>query len=291
MTEETKVPQHIKEAFQILGLPEDASKETIEDRYFLLLKKRKTGQNIDLDSVNKAYKAIIDYELERSAQLYEEKVYGDSKAKRAIDNFWHKYKVHVWFTIIVLFVGGMTIQSILENRAEKIALSKLPPPDLDVMYVGEYFHEDAEKLGEDMLVSFPEWQRIIGFLSYNPENPKDQYDIASTQKNMLNLMMQRPDIYIMDQFNYRLLVTQGAFVPLKELGLTGEIPQELLLKGQAEEDPEPYLYGIDVSGSAELFYQWGVFHTNEQFIIAVRYDSERIDQAIQFIRKVVDFNP
>ena len=285
--------QQLIEAYKVLDLPPGAEREEVEKRYFLLLKKSKTERQtaaapqIDVELISRAYKTINNYELQQKAQKFEEQTYAGSKSKRWIDNIWHLYKLQIVAALVILIMGGMMLNSYLDKRAEKIALANLPPADLEVMFVGEYFHPDRVDLGSALLTVKPEWQRIQAMLSYNPENPRDEFDIAAVQKNILNLMYEEPDLYIVDQYNFKLLVDQGFFMKLDDWQLDIEDNRKVVVQGK--EDTQPHMYGIDVSDSM-LFKQLSVNQElvgKEEKIVALRYDASELDKAAEFIQALI----
>ena len=283
MNDDDRIMNELKAAYETLGLPQDAPKEAVEKRYFLLLKKNKTSQSVDVAAISHAYKTITQYELGRNIQQYEAKHYGNSKTKRVLDNFWHRYKLHVFLGIIVLILLVMGVDSVLEKRAERIALSKLPPADLEVMLVGEYRHESDELLSAAMTESFPEWQRIKAVVSYAPENPADQFDIGALQKNMIMLVTEQPDVYILDKHTFSQLAYQKSFMPLNDLDL--QVEKERLLEAIPEGETASYVYGIDLTGVPH-FEDWDVAGKQE-WVLALRFDTEKIDNALYFAHKLL----
>ncbi len=277
--------QQLQQAYDTLALPNTATKEEVEEKYFLLLKKKKMGQPIDEETVTRAYRLIVAEHLRLEAEQYDQKHYAGSKSRKAIDDFWHKYKTHVIVSVLALAVLIVGIQSYLDKRAEQIALSKLPPSNLDVMFVGEFQQgsDSDSDAGAILLEHFPDWQRIKVFVSYNPSEPKSEFDIAATQKNMLNLITEIPDVYITDSFNFELLTKQGAFLKLDDW--SNGLPAERLITRQAENDDRSYVYGIDLS-DAPAWEQLQLYGTKER-IIALRFDTENAENSLLFVKRLL----
>lgn len=278
----------LRNAYEVLGLAPEASHDEVENRYFLLLKKAKTGQNIDVDAVSRAYKAIMDSMRENKVRELEQQYYGDSVFRRKMADFWAKYRTHVAVSVVLLVIAGMIIGTVLDQRARRIAEANKPPIDVYAMFVGEFYHEKEEELPGRMLADFPEWQRIDALISLAPENPRDPFEVAAVQKNVVMIMSERPDVYIADNYNFNTLMIQSAFLPLDDLA--ADFPEELLVTGQAEIDSEPHIYGIDVSNSP-LFAKWGILDPKGERIIGLRHDTERAEKAIAFVQKLLRANP
>lgn len=281
MEQDAQTP--LQRAYEQLGLSPDASREAVEERYFLLLKKAKTGQDIDVEAVSRAYKTIVEAMRETKVQELEQQYYGDSVWKRKLAAFWAKHRISVIVSVALLLVAGMILHTVLDQRAKRIAEANRPPIDVYAMFVGEFYHENHEELPDRMLADFPEWQRVDALISLAPENPKDPFEVAALQKNVVMIMSERPDLYITDPFNFNSLMTQSAFLPLD--GIADRFPERLLVRGQAETDDAPRVYGIDVSDSP-LFAKWGILDKGKR-IVGLRYDTERMDNAVRFIEKLI----
>lgn len=277
----------LQRAYEVLGLPADATREDVEKRYFLLLKKAKTGQSVDEESISRAYKTIVEAMRESRVQELERQYYGDSVLKRKMAAFWAKYRTHVIAAAVVLVFAGMILHTVLDQRARRIAEANRPPADVYAMFVGEFYHENEEELPERMLADFPEWQRVDVLISLAPENPRDPFEVAALQKNVVLIMSERPDLYITDPHNFNSLMVQSAFLPLDDIA--DRFPERLWVRGQAENDDAPHIYGIDVSESP-LFEKWGVIDKGKR-IVGLRYDTERLDNAIAFVQKLAGQTP
>lgn len=286
MAEDHTTPT-LQEAHDVLGLPATATSEEVEERYFLLLKKAKTGQDIDVDRVSRAYRTIVEAMREKKVQELEQQYYGDAVWKRKLAEFWAKHRTTVIVSVIVLVLAGMFLHTFLDQRAKRIAEANRPPIDVYVMFVGEFYHEDEEVLPDRMLADFPAWQRVDALISLAPENPRDPYEVAALQKNVVLLMSERPDVYIADKHNFNSLMIQSAFLPLDDLA--GQFPAEKLVHGKTEQDETTRIYGIDVSDSP-LFAEWGILDKGER-IVGLRYDTERPDQALAFLQRLLAENP
>lgn len=295
--------ESLKEAYEALGLPENATKEELEKRYYLLTRKARaermrehsepsTGETIDLELINRAYRFIHEYEEQQASKQFIEQNYGKYKkmaeTKRKWDHFIHYYKFHILGAIAVLLLIGYGIKSYIDHREEQQRLASLPPASLSVMFFGEYFYgdgfgSDTEPLGQDIVKLFPDWKRVVAGLTYVPSQMRSEQDMALIQKSMLVVMTDKSDLYILDKDNFTKLAKQGAFLPLDEVG--GPAIRPLLktgatLKEKEEEQDKEHVYGIDLTDSplSELL---GV--TGKQFIAAIRNTAEHQANAETFI--------
>ncbi|WP_178019607.1 J domain-containing protein [uncultured Paenibacillus sp.] len=80
----------LKIAYEVLGLPENATKQQIENRYYVLVRKDRTrtlrnehdegpDSTFNIGEVNQAYKMIMEFEHERMRAEYRQKHYARSK--------------------------------------------------------------------------------------------------------------------------------------------------------------------------------------------------------------------
>ena len=299
--ENFQMNEELKKAYEVLGLPEDATKEQIEKRYFMLVRKyrsRMLDQNnenndddYNIDEINRAYNLILEYERRQANEEYRQKHY--SRFKRIdmekIDHFFHYYKIHLLVAIIVVVAIVFGIKGYLDKRAEREAEAKLPPIQLSVLFFGEYYASDeseSEKIENNILQQFPEWKRVKVQISYVPEVARNEYDIAMQQKSIITLISERPDIYIVDEFNFNRLLSQGIFSPLddKAQTLLQQLPQDDIYSGVAGEGQEKRIYGIDVTDSPLL---QGVNMSGKKLIATLRADAEKEENALKLIEWLV----
>ena len=48
---------------------------------------------------------------------------------------------------------------------------------------------------DKFLAQFPDWKRVQGFFTYVPADIKSEQDSALIQKSMIDLMMNKADVY------------------------------------------------------------------------------------------------
>lgn len=285
----------LKKAYETLGLPEDASKEDVENRYFLLLKKDRARQRNPeaeykdlppLADINAAYKVIMNQEIEKAKQQYNEAKYGKSKHKEKIDHFFHYYRIHLLVAIVLIAAIGYGIKAYMDKKEAERLEALLPPPSLHVMLFGDYIAEDPGELESNILQAVPGWERLKIDVTPVPEEVRSEFDFALQQKSMLALVTIRPDIYILDKVNFDKLLNQGAFRKLDDLKqrLGEQLPTDIELHAQTEEDTQKHLYGIDLSGHS-IFEQTPF--AGKETIAVIREGAELLDNAFTFIETVV----
>lgn len=296
--------EDLKQAYAVLGLPETASKEELENRYFLLTRRARAqkmrersdipaDELVDIDAVTEAYRFIRDYEEQQAKAEYEEKHYGKyrgmaDKAKKW-DHFFHYYKFHIIIGIILLIAIGYGVKSYADHRAEQARLASLPPPDLTIMFYGNYFYQgsfsvDKEEMGAQALKQFPDWKRVLSNLTYVPADVKSEQDMAFVQKSVITLIDDKSDLFIMDKANFDKLVAEGLFAPLDSM--TGEAAalasSASAVKTGTTDDPAVRAYGVDISGSK--IAQDMDLQGSSEYIAAIRANAKNPDNAAAFIK-------
>ncbi|MCC3375506.1 J domain-containing protein [Cohnella sp. REN36] len=290
--------EELKQAYAVLGLSENADREQLENRYYLLVRRARAqkmreggdqsgAERVDEEAISRAYRFIKDYEESKAKAEFTEQNYGKYKkmAGRAQkwDHFLHYYKFHIIGAIILLIAIGYGIKSYVDHRHEQAELAKLPPANLAVMFYGNYFYgdglsPDTKPLAEDILKEFPDWQRVLAELTYVPSDTKSEQDIALLQKSMLVLMTDKSDLYIMDKANFAKLATQGALQPLDD---KSGIEPALAMKAKTEEDTSERVYGVDLSGT-KMAEELGLHGT--EFVAGIRVSAKHPDEAMTYIQ-------
>jgi hypothetical protein len=293
--------EDLKQAYAALGLPENASKEEVEKRYFLLVRRaraermREGGQpaqgGTDLEAITQAYRLIVGQEEAQARREYQEKMYGKYKKMAGpaekIDHFFRYYKFHVLGAIVLILCIIFGIKGYMDHKARQAELAKLPPPAVTVTFFGEFWTRDGSgELPEDALLPlFPEWKRVVSTLTYVPKETRSEQDIALLQKSLLVLMTEKPDLYIMDRVNFDKLVKQGLFLPLdgpEAQKLLKAVPPDAQLKGRSEKDTADHVYGIDVT-NRPLVSKLPV--TGKEYIAVIRATTEKEPNALHFIER------
>lgn len=275
----------MKKAYELLGLPEDATREQVENRYFILLKRARAektrseageddGETLKLAEINQAYNLIIGIESEKSVTV---------EKQTKVGHFFYYYKVHVIIGLLIVLVGGYMIKEGIDKRREA---ANTPPANLSVSVFGNFYFADAELLEQNLLKLVPEWQRIKTSLVYNPPEIQSQQDMALQQKSVLMLITEKDEVYVTDEKNFESLAMQGLFVKLDEFAAkTGlKIPDNLIRQSRTEDDTSDYAYGIDLTGHRVFD---GIEMTQERQIIGIRAPEERWDDVATLLGKLL----
>ncbi|RED56825.1 hypothetical protein DFP95_112116 [Cohnella lupini] len=281
--------EELKKAYETLGLPEDATREQVENRYFILMKRARSEQSrtdavnegsdtTDLTEINRAYNLVLGIESEKTGTI-------EKQTKFA--HFAYYYKFHVIIGIIVVLIAGYMIKEGIDKRREA---ANTPPANLSVSVFGNFYFVEEEPMSQNMLKLMPEWQRIVTKLVFVPPEIKSQQDMAMQQKSVLMLMTEKTELYITDEKNFESLAFQGAFVDLDEfIQKTGlQIPEDKIRMMKSQDDTEERPYGIDIAGNP-IFD--GIELSGEHPIIAIRAEEEKWNDTRLFLEKLIQTTP
>jgi hypothetical protein len=288
----------LKQAYSILGLPDDASMDDVDKRYMLLLKKQHTQQareaeeatrehvSVDYQQVNQAFRLIRQHYKEQASLAFEQQYYSATHRKwklDKLDHFWQFNKFRIISIVLILAVVAYGVGTFLDKRAERIALSKLPPADIEIMFYGDYYSEDIPKLEQVLLEQMPDWKRVVITITQVPNDFTSPYAVSLQQKAVIMLMTVKPDMYVMDKSTFEILSQQQILLDANNwLGpLEGQLTEEQKLFGQGDTDSEPRIYGVDVSQNA-VFESKGL-HSVDQ-IMGLRFDSTKQEAARQLVQ-------
>ncbi|SEN74526.1 hypothetical protein [Paenibacillus sp. OV219] len=298
----------LKQAYELLGLTEGASREEVEKRYFILLRrdrsnKQREGDEQDdfpsLEEINRAYRLIVGHEDEKTMEKYNEASYGKYKSMgptfQKIDHFVSYYKFHVLGVIAVIAILIYGIHAYDVHRKEKAELAKLPPVNVSVSFFGEYFNVDGTFQNSDMkpfetkfTSQFPQWKRVVTYFTFVPQEMTSQQDSALMQKSIIDLMMNKADVYILDKPNFIKLAQDGSLLPLDgdaASKMSFSYKPESAFKTVTQDDPTLHVYGVDIGGSS-LLKDLPVI--GKEYIAAIRINGEHHDNAFTFIQKYVN---
>jgi len=301
----------LKKAYEILGLPESASREELDREFDILIRKSRSRKPAEHTAENqpdeyelklKAYRTIIDYEEKKKIEELSRERYSKwgrfaGTAEKSNDFFRiHKTKIIIGIISVIVVVFGIT--AIMNNLEEKRRIAALPPLDLSVMFLGTFMSDDSKggdsALEDAFTATMPDWQRTEVELVYLPSQEGDvigSQDIAFQQKAMALLSTERPDVYIVDESALDWLINSGLFMNLDE-DASGELKPLLhegsIVTGRSEEDTEDHIYGIRVKDS-ELAKQLPLYLPD--MIVTIRFDSENKDKAVELIKRYLETTP
>jgi len=301
----------LDQAYATLGLDRTATKEAVEKKYDLLLRrerarKKEAGADADSESfeaVHRAYRLIQQYEDQKDVATIQAEKYGKYKQYAGlvakIDHFFSYYKWHLIGAIAAVALLIYGVSAYIDHREEQARLAALPPPDLEIMVMGKFYlpnnDNNMDPVEAAIVNQVPGWQRVeVEYLAVDM-GEQGMADIALQQKAVVMLATERPDVYILDQDSFRWIVNGGALESLDAVAtgsLAGKVPEEALAK--APEPPEraapgeeappgpERVYGFDVSGTA---FADDMTFMYKDMIIGIRQGAERRDNALQWIEQ------
>lgn len=260
-------------AYEIIGVKEDCSLETLNERYYALTEtKLPVDQLKEIQDAYNMIKSHIEEETPKPELSFWEKV-GD---------FFFHYKTHLFASIIIAAIVGSLGYTVIHGQIEKRKEANRPPADLEVMLFGDYMEEDLSPLEDHMLDLFPEWERIELQLLYVPTEFNSEMDMASAQKNQVTLATEKPDIYIFDQHHFDTFVKDGAFVQLDELAREGMQDEDRFLKKRI--DDQEHIYGVDISDSSQFS---GMAIESDEKIAVIRLNAHQEENALEWLEAVL----
>ncbi|MFC5406989.1 hypothetical protein [Cohnella soli] len=281
--------EQLKKAYETLGLPTDADREQVENRYFLLMKRAKAAKSRtesggegeeapDLTEINQAYNLVLGIETEKNVTV---------QKQTKVGHFFYYYKIHLIVGIIVVIMASYFIKEGIDKRREA---ANTPPANLSVSMFGNFFLADETTLSANLLKLVPEWQRVKSTVVYVPTELKSPQDIALQQKSVLMLMTEKSELYIVDEKNFESLAAQGAFIPLDDF-LKKEpldVPENKIRKTQGEKESGLHAYGIDITGNPVFN---GIELGGEHTIVAIRAKEDKWDDTFKLLKPLVSTTP
>ncbi|HHW49442.1 MAG TPA: hypothetical protein GXX14_12620 [Clostridiaceae bacterium] len=278
-----------KEAYQILGLSEGASKEQIQKKYNVLIKRYRMSSSdsgekspeIDMERVDMAYNLLMGYIVEEPSEsrpykpnpILQKMGVDEKKAK----NFLYYYKFHIIGAIILVILAVFFIKDVVFRV----------PSDLDAAFVGEIYYSDTELFKQNVMSKMPELREMSIDAAIFAEGMDAQMEYAMNMKTVVLFGGGTVDIFLLDKASYEKFGSQGAFENLDniagKLKIDEEKSKDLLLK--TEEDPEEHLYGIDVSDS-KLLKESGII--GERIIAAIRVNAKHHENALRMLELLLE---
>lgn len=243
------------EAYKILGVNSNASRNEIEKRYSILLKKRRMAEaqeedavaaQEDFNRVTEAYNLLMGYEepVEEEPQTPNpvlEKMGIDEKKAR---NFFYYYKYHILIGLVALIVIVFTVKGCVERV----------DPDFTTVFIGQISYTDTDLLYNQIKEAVPDIKEPGFDGAFITASGDGAQDYAMVMKSAAIMAAADTDLYIMDKTNFLKYAKNEAFISLDDiaarLGADPSKNKEYVLA--TESDPAEHLYGIDLSGSKAL---------------------------------------
>lgn len=257
--------EKLKQAYERLGFSETVTREELDKRFDLLLRRRrslKTDTEIAAyEEEFQAIKLILDSRDQQEIQEAEDQrlaKYGSlAGGARKWERFMRLYKTHVIIgiiAVIVLIAGG---NALYNNWQHKKYLASLPPIDAKIMFIGNFGVKDpngkTDDLNKAILAEYPQWKRVDSSIVYLPQTGAgaDTLDMNYMQKAVVELAANSPDILILDEATLKWIGGQDGFQNLEPILKDGKISSgDARLKwGTDGESGQKELYAVDITDS------------------------------------------
>lgn len=256
-----------KEARKILGVSKEISKNDLERKFSILLKKHRmvkeqqededsqddevtqnsvvtqntgaeqnTGdkqEEYSFEQVTQAYNILMGYEIPMKEEPPSKAAPLFNKAgidEKKARNFYYYYKFHILGIIIAIIAIVFTVKGCI-NRVD---------PDFTTAFIGEINYSDTDKLRDAIKASIPEIKEPGFDGAYVSEDDQSQQQYAMVMKATVLFAANGVDVFIMDKSNFEKYAKQGAFVSLDEiapkLGVDMEKNRAYIIKVENSED-------------------------------------------------------
>jgi hypothetical protein len=249
---EVEIIMDLKKAYEIMELPENSSKEEVEKRFDILVR-RMRGNSADpevnhSEDIIKAYNVIKEFEKQQKMDQYNVARFGTNIKKKErsekMEHFWIQHRLKVMISIISIIVLAIVANIVIKNIKD----ANLPKPVLEVMMYGDYNGGDESSLVKGILTKFTDWKQVKAIINYLPSG-SGAMDSAYVQKSFVMLATERPDVYILDKITFETMLAQNALSKLDSWKneLSANHAAEQLLTATQKDDTEAHLYGVDIS--------------------------------------------
>jgi len=295
----------IQESRKILGIIKSSSKEDIERKYDVIMKKYrilKTNGTLDVKAEEdyvkstEAYRIVMGYEVD-TPKVYRKETYTDKAFvkvgidRKKADNFFYYYKVHILISIVAIVVIALTVRSFV-TRVD---------PDITIGFLGQVNQQAYDPLKAKIEQKLPEIKNVAFDSAMLSNNSNDPQAYAYMSKAMVLLSASDVDLFLVSKFAYDNYAGSGPFMELedvaKELNVDVSKSEYLKLrvvdeweeptneneqrKVKTYRDAEPKLYGIDVTNSD--FFK-GIDVIGPEKILVVRVEPKNRDLILKLIK-------
>jgi hypothetical protein len=218
--------EHIEQAYEMLGLSTNANKREVEKRYLMIFRRLRARElrgtltlmdEVELKSVNQAYRLILNEEARKLSEEYRVKHYGKykrySNAAEKLDHFFYYYKFHVFgisFTLMLIIFG---IFSFTHIQREMTALANAPVADLSLLISSRAMplqNKNSSHLLEQKLQRLlPDLKHIKAQFVQIPRKQNMDENSTNAKTRSLMLLTENPDLYIVDRDQFIKLLRLG----------------------------------------------------------------------------------
>lgn len=289
--------EKLKQTYEILNLPEDITREELDRRFELLLKRQRSntteGSTTSYEEEFRAYKFILDtldqQEINEAEDQRFKKWGGLANVARKSENFFRLYKTHTIVSIIILLVVIFSGKAIYDRIQEKEYLASLPPVDMKIMFLGNYEVKnekgEMDELNQAIIAQYPAWKRVETSVSYLPMsgNSDGISDVSYMQRAMAMMAAEHPDIIIMDEPAFEWIGLQDGFQDLESVVSAGGLASndDRFKYQENKENGQRFLTGIDFTDT-QFASDLPINSHSLSMIIGVLTDDEK-DKAFDFV--------
>lgn len=252
-----------KDARRLLDLDEDATRQNIEQRYSVILKRIKNGEDIDPAPIHEAYDTLLgrdDSDLKERGRF-----------SKAYNSFMYKYKGWAILGSISLAIVAMLLIPMIFKKT----------PDLVVSFAGKYSFADDKVLHDILAEEFPEHDFILVETMYlDEEGESGEFDMGGRTRLTALILTEEADLLVTDSSAYWYVMQDDALMPLDGIiaGFDFEIDENDLIYGINPETGEKSIYGIDASGLALV--EESIYGADER-IMCVAKKTHHLDDVVR----------
>ncbi|OAB46595.1 hypothetical protein [Paenibacillus antarcticus] len=291
--------EKLTHAYEYLDLPEDITREELDRRFNLLLKRQRSSSD-DGDTTYeeefRAFKFILDELDQREIMEAEDRRFAkwgrQANAARRVENFFRLYKIHTVISIIVLIVLVVGGNALYKNGQEQKYLASLPPVDARIMFLGNFAMKDPksdnDELNKAIVKQYPAWKRVEASIVSLPStgNSVDTLDMTYVQRAVVELAANKPDILIMDEVTLAWIGQQKGLQNLEEVVVEGKLASDdIRLKSMKDEESgQEVVVGIDITDTS---FASGLPINSLKMIVGVLEGDEKMQKAMEFIVHVL----
>jgi predicted GNAT family acetyltransferase len=295
----------LKESREILGVNKGSSKEDIEKRYDVALKRYRHMKNegtlneqgqAEFEKSTDAYRILMGYEVDEPKVETKETYVDKAFEKAGIDrkkagNFFYYYKFHILAIIIAIaLVAGIVYSFVTKVN-----------PDITIGLMGNVNSQATEVFETKIKKDMPELKDVAFDSAMLSDNPNDPNGFVNVQKALILISAADIDLFVVNRYVYEKYAPEGPFMALEvvagELGIDTKSSEYLKLRVVEEwnkpkdmesertvkeyRDTEPKLYGIDVTNS-EFFKDVNV--VGPEKILVVRAEPDKRDLVLKLLK-------
>jgi hypothetical protein len=295
--------EKLKQAYERLNLPEDITREELNKRFDMHLKRRRSISNeSDIAAYEEgflSYKFILDSMDEREIQEAEDerlKKYGAlSGAARKWENFFRLYKTHTIVSIIVLLALIFGGNMFYKQWQEKQYLASLPPLDVTIMFMGNFESQDPkgknDELNQEIIERYPAWNRVDTNIVYLPSTGTDAttLDMNYMQRAIAVLAADHPNILVMDEATFDWIGLQDGLLDLEPVITSAGLASDNvhLKRIKDKETGEEFITGLDITDT-KFASDLSVNHAGTMIVGVLGKDaSNKGKEFVEFLSKEV----